>query len=190
MEEIEYKFTLADFNTDLIKEWSKTPYDFYDGNIFDFEADAILIPGNSFGIMQDGIEQIALYHFGKDAEREIRSEIKRNEEWNELLVGRSIHIKTNKSNLPALIYSPIYRVPKVIADPVDVYIAFRDSVHTAICQGYTNIVFPGFGTQTGKIKEDWAVRMMNAAIEDALNKKDFPKNLKEAENWHYQAYPL
>lgn len=187
-----FRFTLADFNSDLVKEWAKTPFDFHEGNIFNLTADVVLIPGNSFGLMQDGVEQIALYHFGKDIERAIQNQIKtedRHAPWKELLIGKSVHVDTNKESIPALIYAPIYRVPQIIANPMDVYLAFRDAIDHAIERGYKNIIFPGFGTQTGKLKEDWAVRLMNYAIEDAVNKKEFPKNLQMAELWHFQAYP-
>jgi O-acetyl-ADP-ribose deacetylase (regulator of RNase III) len=183
------KITFADMKPELIAEWKKqAPWNFYEGNIMDLEADCVITPGNSFGFMDGGIDGVFRSHFGKIVEKRVQDQIKR-ERFGELLIGQAIVVPTDNEKIPELIYAPSMRVPMKVPDPKSIYLATRVGIDLAFSRGNMDILIPGFGTGTGMVLPNWAIAMMVAGIEDALNPPEFPTSLYEAMNNHFKSYP-
>lgn len=76
------KIHLRDKNKNIVDAWKKHLYRYDNfeiscGNIFDVEADAIVSPANSFGIMSGGIDYYYKEFFGQNVEDDLKNEIER-----------------------------------------------------------------------------------------------------------------
>lgn len=106
------------------------------GNIFNYKADAFITAGNSFGLMDGGIDGHVNYffdHIENRVQRKIMSDWK-----GELPVGVSIvfHVSGN-NNYKYLCYSPTMRTPGPIPDSYNAYLAFRGALIE--CSKYSEI---------------------------------------------------
>lgn len=106
------------------------------GNIFNYKADAFITAGNSFGLMDGGIDGHVNYffdHIEKRVQRKILSDWK-----GELPVGVSIvfHVSGN-NNYKYLCYSPTMRTPGPVTDTYNAYLAFRGALIE--CSKYAEI---------------------------------------------------
>ena len=96
-------------------------------------ADAFLLPGNSFGFLDSGLDLRVLETAGFGLQDDLRKII-REEFAGELLVGQAIALRS--SNLPwLLIYAPIWRTPSALADTVNVFLATRGAYMALLSQG-------------------------------------------------------
>ncbi|MBI4604069.1 MAG: hypothetical protein HY721_19100 [Planctomycetes bacterium] len=94
--------------------------------VLDGPAEAVLLPGSSFGFLDSGLGLEVLERHGWAVEEELRRRV-RSEHDGELLVGQAIVLR-----LPALpktlVYAPIFRVPRHIEGTVNVFLAVRGAL--------------------------------------------------------------
>ncbi len=91
--------------------------------MFDTAADAILLPGNSFGFLDSGLALEASERFGWDLQEELRRVI-RADFSGELLVGQAIGVRL--PSIPYLVvYAPTWRTPRKLENTLNVYLAVR-----------------------------------------------------------------
>ena len=184
------KIILCDRNVPLVEAWRAEAQKYvgrgYEisvvhGEIFQeaTKAHAIVSPANSFGFMDGGIDQVYTNRFGN-----IQAEVQRfiqDQFDGELLVGQAYHTRTGDPNWPFLISAPTMRVPVIITDHTDVYLATRAAVrHATSMGGVSSILFPGMGTGVGAVSSVDAAYQMLKGIDEAFHPRPFPVTLGEA----------
>jgi len=193
---MEIKIFLRTTNKDVVKAWSK---DFNEiknvyvshGNIFDIQADAIISPANSFGFMDGGIDLLYSHFFGWDLQKRLQEDICK-KYFGELPVGMATIVKTGNKNIKYLISCPTMRIPEIVSNTINAYLAFRAGLIEVVKfnaknkkNKITSILCPGLGTGTGGIPPENCARQMKYAYDQIIcNKNCFPDDLSEAIKEH------
>lgn len=156
------KIYLIDHSEKLIAEWNQAFGDFENfeiihGDFFSKQADAMVSPANSFGIMDGGLDLAIRHELGFEVEKKVQSKIL-NEFHGELPIGSTVTIETNNEKWPFLIAAPTMRIPENISNTLNPYLAFR-AVLLAVKSHNLNssnkiktLVCPGLGTGIGQVE--------------------------------------
>lgn len=121
-------------------------------------ADALVTAGNSFGLMDGGVDRVVAEMF-PGIEGEMQATI-REQYFGELLVGESLFIS---GFARGVIYAPTMRIPMSIARTDAPYRAFWSALRTAHRAGVQVLAVPGLGTGTGRVTPAEAARQMAVA---------------------------
>src|SRR5262245_2786476 len=114
------RFYLRDRNPELADAWAKyfkgiEQMEVSCGDIFDLSADAVVIPANSFGFMDGGIDLVYSNYFGWDLQERLQ-QVLRKEHDGELPVGQAVIVETFHQRIPYLISAPTMRIPMFVAN--------------------------------------------------------------------------
>jgi O-acetyl-ADP-ribose deacetylase (regulator of RNase III) len=201
------KITLAAVDGHLVEAFDRFCGDLdfvrvHNGSIFDIEANAYVSPANSFGFMDGGIDMAYTQRFGWDLQDRLQKII-RERHHGELLVGAAEIVETN-SNPPFLIAAPTMRVPMILRDSINPYLAARAVFLTILhgtfsppnfCAGervsaaVDSVAFPGMGSGIGQIGPNTCARQIRAAIDEILlEKSTFPATWADASLRHQALY--
>ncbi len=201
------KIILTSIDRRLLEAWKRFCGDLdnvtiYHGSILDLECDAVVSPANSFGFMDGGIDALYTKHFGKDVQKKVQDLIKIKHQ-GELLVGSADIVATENQRIPFLIAAPTMRVPMILKDSVNPYLAAR-AVFLLIKYGnfsvephlgkpinefVQSVAFPGLGTGVGQVGPNTCAHQVRQAIEEVLlNRKNFPRTWSEAQQDHQKLY--
>ena len=96
--------------------------EFHYGSILDLCCDAVVSPANSFGFMDGGIDATYRTHFGPEIQERVQRVIVERHH-GELLVGAADLVETGHNTIPYMIVAPTMRVPMVLTDTVNAYLA-------------------------------------------------------------------
>ncbi len=96
----------------------------YRGSILDVACDALVSPANSFGFMDGGIDAVYMDYFGPEIQMHVRWAILDRHD-GELIVGAADIVATDDARIPYLIVAPTMRVPMVLRESVNAYLAAR-----------------------------------------------------------------
>jgi O-acetyl-ADP-ribose deacetylase (regulator of RNase III) len=172
------------------------------GSILDLSVDAVVSPANSFGFMDGGIDHLYSHRFGWEVQDRLQ-ELIRTRHHGELLVGAAEIVETGNDRIPFVIAAPTMRVPMILRDTVNPYLAaravFRLIRHGVVPAGVlagervetvvTSIAFPGLGTGVGQVDPNTCARQVRAAIEEiVLGLGQFPRTWAEAQQRHQRLY--
>lgn len=172
------------------------------GSIFDLSVDAVVSPANSFGFMDGGIDMLYTQHFGWHVQERLQDTI-REKHFGELLVGAAEIVETDDADLPFLVAAPTMRVPMVLRDTVNPYLAARAALllvkHGVFSHGtyagekvsdyVDSVAFPGLGTGVGGVGPITCAHQVRAAIEEVvLGNGVFPINWADAQARHQRLY--
>lgn len=172
------------------------------GNILNLHVDAVVSPANSFGFMDGGIDMVYSQHFGWNVQQQLQKQIKQFHH-GELLVGKADIVDTGDSSIPYLIAAPTMRVPMVLAETVNPYLAARAALLLVkherfvsgalegerISDGVKSVAFPGLGTGVGRVPpEKCAMQVRTAIKEIVFNEYEFPASWAGAQMRHQQLY--
>ncbi len=172
------------------------------GSIFDLSCDAVVSPANSFGFMDGGIDMLYSQYFGWQVQERLQEAI-REQHHGELLVGAAEIVETDNPGLPFLIAAPTMRVPTILRDSVNPYLAARAALLLVQHGTFTNgtyageviadyvdsIAFPDLGTGVGRIGPNTCARQVRAAIDAVLlGRNDFPLSWADAQARHQSLY--
>ena len=105
-----------------------------EGRLLATEADAMLLPGNSFGFLDSGLELEVVESMGPEVEEEIRSRI-RKEHHGELLVGQALVVAPTSGKGRALVYAPLWRTPRRLQGTIQPYLCLRGALLEVIGRG-------------------------------------------------------
>ncbi|MEG5038303.1 MULTISPECIES: macro domain-containing protein [unclassified Microcoleus] len=197
------QIVLATLDDGLVRAWQSTcgnmeNVKIHHGSIFDVKCDAIVSPGNSFGFMDDGLELEISEYFGGQVLERLQKLIQARHH-GELLVGRAEIVDTDHDEIPYLIAAPIMRVPTVLRETVNVYLATR-AILTLVKFGSVpdgtpvkhiieTIAIPGMGTGIGKVPPHICANQMKVALEEVLlSQYEFPQSLLHAQRCHHLLY--
>jgi O-acetyl-ADP-ribose deacetylase (regulator of RNase III) len=172
------------------------------GSILDVSCDAVVSPANSFGVMDGGIDAEYLDHFGPQIQMRVRRQIYDGHA-GELVVGTADIVETGHAAIPFLIAAPTMRVPMVLRDSTNAYLAARavflllkrgaftsgTLVGQRIADHVRTIAFPGLGTGVGQIGFNTCAHQVRAAIDDILlGHYEVPRSWAEASERHQLLY--
>jgi len=176
------------------------------GSILEVPCDAVVSPANSFGFMDGGIDAVYLHRFGHDIQTRVQQLIAERHH-GELLVGMAEMLETGDSEIPYMIVAPTMRVPMVLTESVNAYLATRaallfvktQQLRTGPDQGrpgterIRRLAFPGMGTGVGQVGPLTCAKQMRTAIDDVLlDQFTPPRTWAEAGERHqllYTDYP-
>jgi O-acetyl-ADP-ribose deacetylase (regulator of RNase III) len=201
------KIVLAAVEEDLADAWERHCGDLPDvtvhrGSILDLSVDAVVSPANSFGFMDGGIDHRYSHHFGWEVQERLQ-ELIRTRHHGELLVGAAEIVETGSLRIPFVIAAPTMRVPMILRDSINPYLAAR-AVFLLIRHGVVptgalanerveavvqSVAFPGLGTGVGRVGPNTCALQMRAAIEEVVVGRGlFPRTWAEAQQRHQLLY--
>jgi len=168
------------------------------GSIFSIDADVIVSPTNSFGFMDGGIDREMTARWGPHVQERLQERI-RTRHHGELLVGAADIVPTDHDAMPFCVAAPTMRVPMVLTETVNPYLATRAALllvqHGVLDDGRAirdvvrRIAFPGMGTGIGSVLSVICARQMRAAIEAVvLERGSFPASWHDAQTAHQLLY--
>jgi len=96
----------------------------HQGSILDLAVGAVVSPANSFGFMDGGIDLLYSHAFGWHV-RDRHQKLIRDWHHSEFLVGTAEIVETGHPRIPYLIAAPTMRVPMILGDSVNPYLAAR-----------------------------------------------------------------
>jgi hypothetical protein len=95
-------------------------------DVLETRSDAFLLPGNSFGFLDSGLELKVLERHGWGLEEDLRGRIRRDHD-GELLVGQALVLRPAGKDR-SIVYAPIWRTPRKLAATVNAYLAVRGAL--------------------------------------------------------------
>lgn len=133
------------------------------------EWDCMITTGNSFGIMDGGLDLAVRDYFGTEIETAVQEQIAR-DYYGEMPVGCASLVRTPHPKHPWLIYAPTMRIPMHV--PAEhTYLAMAAALR-AVSDGpayLTTVLVPAFAMSTGGVPFDEGARLMALAYEYALH---------------------
>ena len=193
----------VDLQPEVVSAWREqfagySEVSVHSGSIFDVECDALVSPANSFGFMDGGLDMSISRYFGWHVQERLQ-ELIQDKHHGELLVGTAEIVPTDHPLIPFVISAPTMRVPMILDETVNVYLATRAVILLAshgrfpdgrpISETVRTIAVPGMGTGVGRVPPAICARQMKAAVDDALLKTtSFPLSWHEAQLRHQLLY--
>jgi O-acetyl-ADP-ribose deacetylase (regulator of RNase III) len=201
------KIILSAVESEFAEAWSRFCSDFdfvevHGDSILTLSCDAVVSPGNSFGFMDGGVDMLYIQHFGWHIQDRLQQIIK-SKHHGELLVGAAEIVETDNPQIPYLIAAPTMRVPMILSNSINPYLAARaalllikygtfasGSLKGEAVSGFVECVaFPGLGTGVGRLGPNLCARQVRAAIEEVvLEERKFPLSWADAQKQHQQLY--
>ncbi len=194
------QIVLAAADEDLVRAWESTcgnmeNVKIHCGSIFEVKCDAIVSPTNSFGFMDSGLDLEISEYFGGHVQERLQKLIQTRHH-GELLVGTAEVVDTDHPKIPYLIAAPIVRIPAVLTETVNVYLATRAVLNlvkfgtvpdgTPVKHIIETIGIPDLGTETGKMPPHICALQMKAAFQEILLcQYEFPESLLQAHKNHH-----
>jgi O-acetyl-ADP-ribose deacetylase (regulator of RNase III) len=135
------------------------------GSIFETDANTLVSPANSFGIMDGGLDGKLRDYFGESVEKAVQERI-RGQFHGELPVGLATVVETGHARHPYLISAPTMRYPADVSHTVNAYLATKAALSVAIARpAQLRIALPGFCALTGGMSPTQVARQMRIAYE-------------------------
>ncbi len=185
------KLYLIDQSARLVNEWKNAfsvfpGVEVLGGDYFQRQADAIVSPANSFGIMDGGVDLAIRDQLGYMVQNQLQKVIIERHH-GELPVGCAEIIETNDSRWKYMIAAPTMRVPESVSLTINAFLAFR-----AILVAVTNfnkrhekreidsLVCCGLGTGVGGMLASKCATQMRIAYKTMLE----PPMIRRFESIH------
>lgn len=123
------KIHLVDNDGALVRAWTDALHDLdvfapQRRDYFAIEADAMVSPANSFGVMDGGLDMAIQLTLGPNIQKRVRERIE-GRHHGELPIGAAEIVETEDARWPFLIVAPTMRVPEDVSRTVNAYVAFR-----------------------------------------------------------------
>lgn len=159
------RLTLFDINKELCDEWEKEFEGYSDVQVMNIALEELpshqylVTAGNSFGIMNGGIDLAVRNMFGVEIQDSVQWAGV--EYFNGCIpVGATVTVETGNDKFPFLIYAPTMVVPMPI-QPSNVYLAMTSILINH--RNVDNIACCGLGTFAGQISPSVGARTMREA---------------------------
>jgi O-acetyl-ADP-ribose deacetylase (regulator of RNase III) len=166
---VSVKLVLSDPAAEAVAAWkaqflNRPEVEIHERSIFEAPAEAILLPGNSFGFLESGLGLETLERYGWGVEEALRQRI-RGDFDGELLVGQAVVLRLDA--VPrAMVYTPIFRTPRRLEGTVNVYLAVRGALLAWRRQaGAAAIAIPALGLDPGGLHPLISARQIRYAYE-------------------------
>lgn len=189
---------LVYWSEDLGKAWrqyfeSAEDVEILEGDICQVTCDAIVSPANSFGFMDGGLDYALSKRFGWDLQKRLQTAIS-HRPVKELLVGEALIISTGDEQTPWLISAPTMRVPMVLVQSINAYLAMKAILSSALlhngAEPIKTVAIPGLGTGVGGLPVETAAHQMWMAYKEVvLGEVSYPAKFGEAQGRHVALNP-
>jgi O-acetyl-ADP-ribose deacetylase (regulator of RNase III) len=133
------------------------------------DADAMISPANSFGIMDGGLDLAIRAELGVEVEARVQKAIL-DEHHGELPVGGALVIPTDHARWPYLVVAPTMRVPELVSQSLNAYLAFRAALtavlrfnETKPARPIRSLISPGLATGIGHMSPRRCAAQMSVA---------------------------
>lgn len=127
----------------------------------------VIAAGNSFGIMDGGLDKAMIDVHGIDLQNRVQEKIAMLYD-GELPVGHAVTVPIwdNEENedCPMLIYSPTMQVPMSIEHTSNVYYAMREALYIARILKCEKLYIPLMGCGAGGLTPECSIRQISAAM--------------------------
>lgn len=190
---------LIDRNEEMCNQWKLYFQDCKDvvvhhGDFFGQPTDCVVSPANSFGFMDGGLDYVISMKLGWHIQNKLQHEIYKSE-MVELLVGQAILIETNVKEIPYLISAPTMRVPLIINETANVYLAAKAIFNLLKKEQnldeprINTVTISGLGTGVGKVPYEICALQMKQAYNDVwLKQYDMPSTWQDASIKHHHLF--
>jgi O-acetyl-ADP-ribose deacetylase (regulator of RNase III) len=179
---------LCDQEPDILAAWREQfarwpEVEIVEGDPLRAGAEALLLPGNSFGFLDGGLELRAVETFGWGLQDELRRRV-RTEFDGEILVGQATVLRLGDLPRP-VVYAPIWRTPASLVGTVNVFLAVRGALLAASKASepapIPRLVVPALGVAApGELDPRTSARQIRYAYEMALGHRGLgDKNLSQ-----------
>jgi O-acetyl-ADP-ribose deacetylase (regulator of RNase III) len=178
------RILLIDRSAPLCAAWSETfaAYEHVEvvaGDFFSRDADAMVSPANSFGIMDGGLDLAIRGRLGFEIQTRVQRVILERHH-GELPVGAAEIVETGHARWPYLVVAPTMRVPESIAQTTNAYIAFRATLlairrhNEGTGTRIRSVVVPGLGTGVGGMDPRRCAAQMRIAFDQVRKPARIP----------------
>ena len=188
------KIQLIDRSRELCDEWELKFEGCNDvivhcGDFFSLKTDCIVSPANSFGYMDGGLDLAISNRLGWQIQRNLQKSIIQNHN-GELLVGQAELVRTENKEIPFCISAPTMRVPSILTNTVNVYLASKAIFRLLkTTKEINSVTIPGLATGVGKVPYDVCAKQMRRAYDDVwLGQQTFPNSWYQAQKEHQLLY--
>ncbi len=127
------------------------------GSILEVDAEAIVNPANSQGLMGGGVAGVIKRAAGQAVEDEAVAQAP-------IPVGKAVATSGGKSRFKAVVHAPTMTRPAERIPIANVAQATRAALRLADERGFTSLAIPGMGTGVGAVPPDEAARAMIAEL--------------------------
>jgi len=146
-----------------------------EGDYFARDADAMVSPANSFGIMDGGLDLAIRDELGLPTQRRLQEAIVARHH-GELPVGCAEIVATGHARWPWLVAAPTMRVPESVANSLNAYLAFRATL--LACARHepriTSLVCCGLATGIGNMEPTRCAAQMRIAYKHVRDPARIP----------------
>lgn len=175
---------LVDRDAPLVAAWREVFREFAEvvverGDFFAQTADAMVSPGNSFGIMDGGLDAAIRDAMGPMIEQRVQTTLAEKHH-GELPVGGAEIVATGDDRWPALVFAPTMRVPDDVSRTTNAYVAFRAILlavrrHNASSERpIRSLLCPGLCTGIGAMPARRSAAQMRIAYRQILEPPVLP----------------
>lgn len=188
-------FQLIDRNQELCDQWNLQFKNCDDvvvhcGDFFSLKTDCIVSPANAFAYMDGGLDMAISKKLGWQVQKKLQKQIQE-KYFGELLVGQAELVETDFEEIPFCISAPTMRVPSILTNTVNVYLAAKAIFYLLkkTDSKIETVTISGLGTGVGKVPYDICAKQMKQAYTDVwLNQYVFPTTWYEAQARHQLLY--
>lgn len=124
-----------------------------EGSLLDVEADVIVNPANSLGIMGGGVAGVIKKAGGSIIEKEAMLKAP-------ISVGSAIFTSAGRLKFKGVIHAPTMEEPAMETTEEKVRKAVRAALELADNMGFKSIAIPGMGTGVGRLPKEVAAKAM------------------------------
>ncbi|PLR99487.1 macro domain-containing protein [Bacillus sp. T33-2] len=146
------------------------------------QIDCLVSPANSFGLMDGGMDAAITNYFGDQLQKRVQEHII-NEYYGEQPIGTSFIVETNNERIKYLAHSPTMRIPKIIKNTDNVYMATKATLIAIdkFKEKIDTVAFPAFGAGCGQ------VHPVDVAYQMSLAFKHF-ENPPKTIDWNFARF--
>lgn len=184
------KIILCDTNADICAEWEKKFKGEEDVSVVNAKfqdlaaADILVCPGNSFGIMDGGMDAAIRDMMGMQVQTDVQAGI-RSYFWGEMPPGSALFFVTGNIKFPFIIYASTMRLPSRVPESNNAYLAMlgtmirvqhvkKDMAQTG--RQLDKVVIPGFCGGSGAMRPSDVAGQMWAAYHNFRDNINRPKS--------------
>ncbi|QWK19095.1 MAG: ADP-ribose-binding protein [Hydrogenobacter thermophilus] len=128
-----------------------------EGSLLDVEADVIVNPANSLGVMGGGVAGVIKKAGGSIIEKEAMLKAP-------ISVGSAIFTSAGRLKFKGVIHAPTMEEPAMETTEEKVRKAVRAALELADNMGFKSIAIPGMGTGIGRLPKEVAAKAMMGEI--------------------------
>lgn len=162
-------YNMNDYNQ-INKYFENISYDTYGieleivrNDIIGCNSEVIASAGNSFGMMDGGIDKIINYNLNFVSD--IVQETIKTKYFGECPVGESFLIKLDHQKFKYLCYAPTMRIPENVSNTLNAYYAFRSVLVQCLRYNIKSVVVPLFCAGAGEMSISKICHQYNMALE-------------------------